>query len=423
MSTPESRHTSAPQFTVPLIAFLVSSTISRLGNFLAALAIPWFVLSTTGSATNTALTVAIGTIPLILTGVFGGALVDRFGYWRSSVLSEVASGISTLMIPLLHFTIGIEFWHLLVFVFLGALLDSPGNTARRSLFPDLVAETSLSLDRANAIFMMSGRIASLIGAPLAGILVALIGAPNLLFLTTAGFAISSLLFVLFIPRDRVSERDVSSGDDVSTGGYLAELLEGLSFVYRDKLLFWVLLSSSLGSLLAEPVYTVILQVYVQDQYGSAENLGFILAGLAIGSLVGNGIFVGMSDRLPRRGVFIFGFMVRAVAFVSFAFVPPWWVLAIAIFVGAVALEPVNPLSQSILQERVPPGMRGRVFGVVTAVQASTLPIGMMMYGFLLDSIGLQSTLMIFVIANMLVPLSLILNPYLKELQRPRQSRV
>lgn len=418
MSNPISDSALKPRLTSSFLAFLIAGTISRLGNFLAALAIPWFVLATTGSATNTALTVAVGTIPLIVTGVFGGVLVDRVGYWRSSVLSEIASGFSTLMIPVLHFTTGIQFWHLLLFVFLGALLDSPGNTARRSMFPELVAQTSMSLDRANALFMMTVRIASLVGAPLAGILIAIIGAPNLLFITTAGFAISSLLFVLFIPR--VDHHGVGCSEETSevpggVSGYLSEIREGFIFMYRDKLLFWTLLSMSLGSLLAEPLYSVILQVYVQETYGSAENLGFIFAGLAIGSLVGNAIFVGMSERLPRRAIFAFGFGIRALAFLVFAFVPPWWIVALSILIGAIALEPVNPLSQSLLQERVPAGMRGRVFGVVSAIQVSTLPLGIMMYGLLLDGLGLQTTLTLFVIVNLLVPLSLIVNPYLKQL--------
>lgn len=80
MSTESPSIQPTSQLSRPLIAFLVAVTISRLGNFLAALAIPWFVRATTGSATNTALTIAVGTIPLIVTGVFGGALVDRFGY-------------------------------------------------------------------------------------------------------------------------------------------------------------------------------------------------------------------------------------------------------------------------------------------------------------------------------------------------------
>ncbi len=412
--------TRKPTYTNPLIAFLVSATISRLGNFLASLAIPWFVLATTGSATNTALTVAIGTIPLIVTGVLGGTLVDRFGYWRTIVVSEIASGISTLMIPILHFTIGIEFWHVMAFAFLGALLDSPGNTARRSLYPKLVEHTSLSLDRANAIYMITGRVASLIGAPLAGILIAYLGAPNLLFVTTTGFFLSTLLFVAFIPGS-INTDHASTESSKSKQGYLEEIRSGFRFIYNDKVLFWMILCSTLGSFLAEPIYGIILQVYVQEKYGSAEYLGYIFAGLAIGSLFGNFLFAGFSERLPRRGVIIFRFLVRALAFVVFIFVPPWWAVALAIFIGAVALEPVNPLSQSIMQERVPPGMRGKVFGVTSAINASTFPVGIMIYGFLLDALGLETTLMIFVVVNFLVPIALIANPYLKQLNRQTAS--
>ena len=410
------------QFSRPLIAFFIASTISRLGNVLASLAIPWFVLTTTGSATNTALSVAIGTIPVILTGIFGGTIVDRVGYRRSSIISEIASGISTLGIPLLYFTIGIEFWQLLVLVFTGALLDSPGVSARRSLFPDLVAQTSMTLERANAIYAVTGRIASLAGAPLAGILIATIGAANLLFLTTAGFAISAFLFTALIPATEIEAQPTpDDAGPVGMRGYLKDVREGFAFMIGDRTLFWMFLSFSLGSLLAEPLYAVILQVYVNEQYGSAENLGFILAGLAIGSLVGNAIYAARSDRFPRRGLILAGFGIRALAFTVFAFVPPWWVVAAAIFIGAVALEPINPLYHTIMQERIPAGMRGRVYGVASAIQVSTLPIGIMVYGFLLDGIGLETTLILFVVANLLLPVTMAINPFLRNLHPRSES--
>src|SRR5699024_3018157 len=118
---------------------------------------------------------------------------------------------------------GIEFWQLLVLVFTGALLDSPGVSARRSLFPDLVAQTSMTLERANAIYAITGRIASLAGAPLAGILIATIGAANLLFLTTAGFAISAFLFTALIPATEIEARTTPE-DETPAGfrGYLTD---------------------------------------------------------------------------------------------------------------------------------------------------------------------------------------------------------
>ncbi len=122
----------------PLYALLTANVISQIGNTMAMLAIPWFVLTTTGSASSTAVTVAVGTLPVVISGIFGGAFVDRLGYKLSSVISDLASGLTVLLIPLLHQTVGIAFWQLLVLVFLGALLDAPGNSARRSLYPELV---------------------------------------------------------------------------------------------------------------------------------------------------------------------------------------------------------------------------------------------------------------------------------------------
>src|SRR5690349_8447241 len=102
----------------PIWALLAGNLISGLGNIFAMLAIPWFVLATGGSASQTGLTVAVGTVPYVLVGIFGGAIIDRVGPKRTAIISDVFSGISVALIPLLHTTIGLEFWQLLVLVFL-----------------------------------------------------------------------------------------------------------------------------------------------------------------------------------------------------------------------------------------------------------------------------------------------------------------
>src|SRR5687768_3709995 len=108
------RQQASDRTTHPLIALLAANGISQMGNMLSALAIPWFVLTTTGSASSTAITVAVGTIPVVIAGIFGGAFVDRLGFRPASIISDLASGITSLLIPILHLTIGIEFWQLLV---------------------------------------------------------------------------------------------------------------------------------------------------------------------------------------------------------------------------------------------------------------------------------------------------------------------
>jgi len=81
---------------------LAANSISQIGNQFSLLAIPWFVLATTGSASQTGITVAVGVVPMILVGIFGGAIVDRLGYKTSSPVSDILSGLSVLLIPFLY---------------------------------------------------------------------------------------------------------------------------------------------------------------------------------------------------------------------------------------------------------------------------------------------------------------------------------
>src|SRR4051794_26415121 len=112
---------------VPIIALLAANAISMVGNSLGIVAIPWFVLETTGSAARTGVVAFATVLPTVLAAILGGALVDRVGNKRISVIADLVSAGTVACIPLLHHTVGIAFWQLVLLVFLGALLDAPGN--------------------------------------------------------------------------------------------------------------------------------------------------------------------------------------------------------------------------------------------------------------------------------------------------------
>jgi hypothetical protein len=94
------------------------------------------------------------------------------------------------------------------------------------------------------------------------------------------------------------------------------------------------------------------------------------------------------------------------------------VIAGALFIGAVLFEPINPLFMTIFQERVPAGMRGRVLSAAGALGAGTLPLGIVTYGYLLDRIGLDATLVLFVIVNTTLPVAMYLTPVLRNMRPP-----
>lgn len=403
----------------PITGLLAANTISQIGNEFSYLAIPWFVLATTGSASQTGITVAVGVVPMILVGIFGGAIVDRLGYKMSSIVSDILSGLSVLMIPFLHQTVGIAFWQMLALVFLGAILDGPGRTARMALFPELVHRAGLDLDRSNAGYQTTARIAELLTPPLAGVLIAVIGPSNLLWLNAVSFLISTLIIARLVPAIASNATKVPMG---GLRGYLGEVRAGFQFVFGKPVLVWMTLGFAVGSLIAEPLYAVILPVYANQEWGSAVQLGFVFSALGAGSLIGNGVYVTLNHRVSRSQLLIGGFAIRALAFSVMLTMPEWWAVAIAVFIGAVALEPINPMTMTVLQEQVPLGMRGRVFGARGALQSSTLPIGIVVYGFLMSSLGLRGTLIVFVVLNLALPVLMASSKVLRTVPRAAPSK-
>src|SRR3954467_3501832 len=113
----------------PLYALFAANAISLIGSQLTLIAIPWFVLVTTGSAAKTGITAFVEALSAVIAAILGGSLVDRLGHKRASVLADLTSGAIVALIPLLHHTIGLAFWQLLVLVFLRSFCDTPGNTA------------------------------------------------------------------------------------------------------------------------------------------------------------------------------------------------------------------------------------------------------------------------------------------------------
>ena len=143
-----------------------ANTISLIGNQLTLIAIPWFVPETTGSAAQTGLTAFFNFLPIVIAGFFGGAIVDRLGYKRMSIVANIASGITVAFVPLL-FGLGLlPFWLLLVLVFLSSLLDAPGSTARAALVPELAEAAAMPLERASSLLQIVERASGLVGVPL-----------------------------------------------------------------------------------------------------------------------------------------------------------------------------------------------------------------------------------------------------------------
>jgi MFS family permease len=372
----------------PLLALLAANAISMSGNVAALVAIPWFVLQTTGSAARTGVVAAAGLVPIVVSGFVGGALVDRLGYHRASVVADLASSVAVAAIPLLHDTIGLEFWQLVVLVFLGGLLDAPGVTARASLLPDVAADARWSLERASGASAVVERASRLAGAPLAGVMIALVGATSVLWIDAATFLVSAAVVTLGVPRRRRGP-----SHDGLPSSYVRELREGFAFLRRERTLFALVAVLTITNML-DAISMVALPVYAERVYGSAVGLGLMMAVVGAGSIIGALAFSAIGDRVSRRRVFTWGFAGVTVWYPVAALFPPLGVLLVAKAISGVSSGPLNPVIDTVFFERVPDGMRGRVFGVTQASAWLAMPLGVLIAGPAIEVAGLRPTLLL-----------------------------
>jgi MFS family permease len=393
---------------LPVGALIGATTLSRVGSMLTLVALPWFVLQTTGSAALTGLVGAFVTLPAFLAGVFGGVLVDRLGYKRVSVGADVVSGVGIALIPLLYHTSGLAFWHLLVLVFIGAVLEVPGLTARRSLLPELAQLAGLRLERVNASFEGTQYLAWLLGPALAGLLIVWLGAANVLLVDAATFAVSAALVAWAIPG-------VARGSTMARGRYREELAAGLRFLRRDRLLWTLAITLAISNCLGAPLYAVILPVYARDISGSPADLGFMVAAFGAGSLGGAFLFGLLGHRLPRRTTWIAAYMLLPLEFWVLAFAPPVPVVAGTLaFIGLIG-GGVNPLLVTVRHERIPADLRGRVFSTFSAMASGVQPLGAVLGGAAIEGLGLQMTVIVLAVCAQLLGISLLFASALREL--------
>lgn len=394
---------------LPIYAMLGATALSQVGNMLTFVAVPWFVLQTTGSAALTGISGAAVTLAAVLASLFGGPVVDRLGFKQTSVVSDLASGLTVAAIPLLYLTVGLEFWQLLALLFLGSVLDTPGMTARQGMIPDLSRRAGMPVERPNSAYQAIQQGSFLVGPPVAGVLIAVFGASNVLFLDAATFAVSALLILVAVPLSR------RAGDEQGGEGYLAELVGGLRFVWGNLAMRTIILAAVVCNFLASPLLAVILPVYADRFLGSATGLGAMLAGFGGGALVGAVFYGAVGRRLPRRGTLIVCLGAFGLPLLVLAAQPPLAVAVAALGVCGLVNGPINPIIFTFMHERTPTAMLGRALGVLIGLAMAAAPLGMVVAGFALETAGIGGVLTGIVVLYLATTAFLLLSPALRDM--------
>ncbi|MFL5953243.1 MAG: MFS transporter [Gaiellaceae bacterium] len=366
-----------------LAGLIVANAVSLTGNVVAIVAIPWLVLTTTGSPARTGIAAFCTTLPLGVGALFGGAIVDRFGARPTSIACDLAAGLAFAAIPLLHLLGVLRFWHVLALAVAGSALDGPAQGARQALLPELRERASVSAERANAFWTTTEHTGYVLGAPLAGVLVASFGAPTALWVDAASFGVSALTIALVVPRT------------TTRGAGAVDPLGGLRLIAHDSALRSFLVVWTLGNFLIAPLAAVWLPVYARERLGGAGALGVLVTAYGVGGIAGAAGYALLVRSFTRRQLFTAIRILYPIVCAFLVLLPSLAGAAVVLFLIGLVPGTGVPLYQLVLQERTPAELRGRVFSAFTASLTLTAPLAMVGGGILVQAAGLRTSFAIY----------------------------
>jgi MFS family permease len=377
----------------PLMTVLAANLVSIAGSCLTYLGVPWFVLQSTGSAAKAGIAAFCTLLPAVLAALVTGPVIDQVGRRRVSVASDLACGVAVAAIPLLQFAGILQFWMLCALMALTGLFRAPGETARGVLLPALADRAAMPLTRAAGLYDGAARCAALTASALGGVLIAVLGAENVLLVDAATFAVAAPLFAFGV-RDLPEAQPMRLVEPASLPAYRRELAEGYRFLAATPLLLALCLMTLVTRCLDQGWSAVLLPVHAREELDGAIDLGLLNAAFGICALTGALIYGAVGSRFRRWPVFTIAFLIGGLPrFVVAAFTDTFTPLAVIMAVEGLAFGVLNPIMATVTYETVPVELRSRVLGATTASVQLFTPLGGLAAGFLVDASSVPGALL------------------------------
>jgi MFS family permease len=363
-----------------LAALLAAEVVSRIGSQMTFVALPWFVLVTTGSPAKMGIVLACELAPVALLGIPSGTIVSRYGARLTMLGADLARVPLMVSLPVLHAAGLLSFPVLLVLVTLFGCFGASYFASQRVILPELIGNDRQIVSQANSLLEGATQTASLLGPPIAGVLIATLGAANVLYVDAATFAFSFLTVLLFVPRRKKLDEAEESGG----------LLAGVRFLWHDALMGPLTIVVVLLNALAQ-MLSASLPVLAFERYGDAKVAGWLFAAYGLGGLIGTLAAFQLVKRMDP--------LVMA-SLAGLAFALPLWVLVadvpLAAILAAIALTAmcgplINGPMFGVITTRTPPGLLPKVMTAIITLATVAGPLGLVLAGFLLQHEGLTVT--------------------------------
>lgn len=362
--------------------------VSRLGNQAFAVAMMFWVMEKTGSASLMGLLMTFSMLPGVLLGPVGGTFADRHSRIKIIVVCDLIAGVGVLALAFLMMSlpdaVDVIIPVLFVVAVLGGVIQAFFMPAVAATVPDLVAPERLAA--ANSLNQFSNQASLLIGQAAGGVLYNTLGAPLLFLIDGLSFLFSgaSEMFI------RLPARPLPQAEEKQPvfRTYLRQTAEGFRYVWQRAGLRSFMLGASFLNFLIMPIMVLFpfyVSLYLRQ---GSEWYGFLMAGMSAGAVAGfllAGVLK-LQGAARARGI-LAGMLLMPSLYGAIGFVRVPAVAVGMVFLAGASMGLVNVYLVTMIQRSTPSEIRGRVMGLLGTLGGALMPVGMALGGVVGDLTG------------------------------------
>ena len=438
-------------FKGAVLRYLISDTLSLLGNSIAGVVLPLVLLARTSDVLAAGSLALICAVPQFVCGILGGALLDRVNRKAVCVASDLISALSIALLPVVDDIWGLSFSWFVALGLLGAVGDVPGMTARDALLPEVCEREGVDLQRFVGASQSLGSLITIASPAVAALLIGFMPDVDALWVTAAcscaAAAVSATLpkGVGAIKAQRAhaeapvgsasadssatpagntaTNQDIAAEPSSPKAAVLRGLLEtgravltdGLSALFADNRLLRATTLLSFGvTMIMASWQGIVLPAYF-TQLGTPELTGVFVSAMGVGMLIGSLGYTALANRLSRRGWLTVSLLGMSVGAVGMGLLPTTpLLLASATLVGLFA-GPASALLGFFAFERVPEDRRGSAMGTLNALYLVIGPMGTFLGSTLIAGLQIKATGLILAGLWAIVTLAALMAPALRDL--------
>ncbi len=367
------------------LTLLVSQSVSVLGDSVSATALPLLVYALTGSGVVMGAILAINTGADFVLGTIAGAMADRGDRKRMMLLADAGRAVFTALIPICELVHGPTLAVVILVTAPLAILRGFFRAGYLAAMPNLVGRSQLA--RGNAILEAAYSTTFIVGPAIAGLLVTVIGPAETLAVDAASFAISAVGLLLIgrelkAPADRAPSRMV---DDIR---------EGVVYVVRHPVLRSVILLFAMTSALITPIGAAMTFRIVRDLGQSPAAFGLTLTGLGVGAVLGSALVSRLGPSTNVARFFIGTVVLTGVPLILVAFVDSLPVIVLLTGISGIGETAMAVVYIATRAANSPDHLVGRIASTARVIALGLMPIGGLVGGVLIDTIGGTGTLIV-----------------------------